>query len=58
MFPVRLGLLESFIFILGIFKIGKYRGYKMLVRFFQENLSIKLDYTFCPFGINAEYTIC
>jgi hypothetical protein len=24
----------------------------MLVQFFQENLSIKLDYTLCPFGIN------
>jgi hypothetical protein len=25
----------------------------MLVRFFQENLSIKLDFTFCPFGIST-----
>jgi hypothetical protein len=23
----------------------------MLVQFFQDNLSIKLDYTLCPFGI-------
>jgi hypothetical protein len=30
----------------------------MLVRFFQENLCIKLEFTFCPFGINAEDTKC
>jgi hypothetical protein len=31
--------------------IGKYLVYRMLVQFFKKKLSIKLDYTLCPFGI-------